>query len=103
MPGTDSTPDAPVLLLCVQGEMVRVLAATLLLLSQGSLGFLPTTGRVSTAKAFQRTKASGRYLSMAGTFYDVTLSKPMGIVLEENDPKLKGVYVKSLSEVRVRA
>lgn len=28
----------------------------------------------------------------------MTLQKPMGIVLEENDPKLRGVYVKSLSQ-----
>lgn len=31
-------------------------------------------------------------------FVDVMLQKPMGIVLEENDPKLQGVYVKSLSQ-----
>ncbi len=35
---------------------------------------------------------------MAGEFVDVSLQKPMGIVLEENDPKIKGVYVKSLSQ-----
>jgi len=33
-------------------------------------------------------------------YIDVQLSKPFGILLEENDPKIKGVYVKSLSEVR---
>jgi C-terminal processing protease CtpA/Prc len=31
-------------------------------------------------------------------YIDVSLGKPMGIVLEENDPKIKGVYVKSLSQ-----
>lgn len=31
-------------------------------------------------------------------YLDVTLQKPMGIVLEENDPKIRGVYVKSLSQ-----
>ena len=36
---------------------------------------------------------------LAMEFIDVTLQKPMGIVLEENDPKIKGVYVKSLSQV----
>jgi len=34
-----------------------------------------------------------------GEYVDVSLQKPMGIVLEENDPKIKGVYVKSLSQV----
>lgn len=36
-----------------------------------------------------------------GEYVDVTLQKPMGIVLEENDPKIKGVYVKSLSQVHI--
>jgi hypothetical protein len=31
-------------------------------------------------------------------YLEVTLQKPMGIVLEENDPKIRGVYVKSLSQ-----
>lgn len=33
-----------------------------------------------------------------GEYVDVTLQKPMGIVLEENDPKIKGVYIKSLGQ-----
>lgn len=37
-----------------------------------------------------------------GEYVDVTLQKPMGIVLEENDPKIKGVYIKSLSQARSR-
>lgn len=35
--------------------------------------------------------------------YEVTLPKPMGIVLEENDPRIKGVCVKSLSDGGVAA
>lgn len=35
--------------------------------------------------------------------YEVTLAKPMGIVLEENDPRIKGVCVKSLSEGGIAA
>lgn len=31
-------------------------------------------------------------------YLEVILQKPMGIVLEENDPKIRGVYVKSLSQ-----
>jgi len=36
--------------------------------------------------------------SLAMEYLEVTLQKPMGIVLEENDPKIRGVYVKSLSQ-----
>ena len=34
-------------------------------------------------------------------YIDVQLAKPMGMLLEENDPRIKGVYVKSLSDVRL--
>jgi hypothetical protein len=48
-----------------------------------------------------KTRNTGS-LSM-GEYVDVMLQKPMGIVLEENDPKIKGVYVKSLSQVQTHA
>ncbi|EWM24217.1 Cyclophilin-like peptidyl-prolyl cis-trans isomerase domain protein [Nannochloropsis gaditana] len=59
-------------------------------------GFLPGHSRISVTRSSIRSRYARKALAME--FVDVMLQKPMGIVLEENDPKLQGVYVKSLSQ-----
>lgn len=96
-------------LLVTLGLLLNIVSLTEAFLPSNSLSLSPTSSfsnqHISSNKKtiFSSSSTSAPVKAAGDDTYEVTLPKPMGIVLEENDPRIKGVCVKSLSEGGVAA
>mmetsp|Transcript_41386 Transcript_41386/g.81320 ORF Transcript_41386/g.81320 Transcript_41386/m.81320 type:complete len:302 (+) Transcript_41386:99-1004(+) len=77
-----------------------LLALEFALLVQGSIGFLPT--RSGFAHACRLTTQRHQNSLAAAQMIEVKLTKPMGIVFEENNPRLGGIYISELQPMHLR-
>jgi hypothetical protein len=75
------------------GRKLVLLVGAALLQAASSFVAAPSSTRRCM---FRQSSSSSSSLAMSAAAYDVTITKPMGLVFEENDPQFKGVYVKEV-------